>query len=291
MDRRTFIGTITAATLLSSRLNWAAADEHKIEKIGVQLYTVRDEMKRDFEGTIARVAQTGYREVEFAGLFDHSPQDVKAILDRHGLVAPSSHVTYKSLEVDFPKTLEGAHIIGQSYIVCPWIADEVRNSPDGWKRAAETFNRAGEASRKAGIQFGYHNHNFEFVPTSDGRLAYDLLLEETDAKLVQMEMDLCWISVAGYDPLKYFHRYPGRFPMVHVKDVKKIPEHKNADLGTIEGVSSDMTEVGSGVIDWKRIFARADEAGLKHYFVEHDGPKMPFDSIKTSFDYLQKLRF
>jgi sugar phosphate isomerase/epimerase len=291
MDRRTFIGTITAATLLSSRLNWAAANEHKIEKIGVQLYTVRDEMKRDFEGTIAKVAQIGYREVEFAGLFDHSPQEAKVMLDRHGLVAPSSHIPYKDLGADWPKTLEGAQVIGQSYIVCPMIDDEVRKAPDGWKRAAETFNRAGEASKKAGIQFAYHNHNFEFVPTSDGRLAYDVLLEETDPKLVQMEMDLCWISVAGYDPLKYFQRYPGRFPMVHVKDVKKIPERKGSEPAAIEDVSLGMTEVGSGVIDWKRIFAHADEGGLKHYFVEHDEPKAPFESIKTSFDYLQKLRF
>jgi sugar phosphate isomerase/epimerase len=292
MDRRTFIGTITAATLVSSRLNWAAAAEHKIDKVGVQLYTVRDDMQRDFEGTIARVAKIGYREVEFAGLFDHSPKDVKAMLDRNGLTAPSSHIPYKALGADWPKTLEGAQVLGQKYIVCPMIDEDVRNAPDGWKRAAEAFNRAGEASQKAGIQFAYHNHNFEFVPTPGGKLAYDVLLDETDPKLVQMELDLCWISVAGQDPVKYFHRYPGRFPLVHVKDVKEIPQAKGGQPVPLDYVvSTDMTEVGSGVIDWKRIFADGNEAGLKHYFVEHDKPKAPFESIQKSFAYLHTLRF
>lgn len=290
MDRRTFIGTITAATLLSNRLSWAAS-EHKFEQIGLQLYTVREEMKRDFEGTLSKVAKIGYREVEFAGLFDHSPQDVKAMLDRHGLTAPSSHVPYKALGTDWPKTIEGAQVMSQIYIVCSSVDDDIRKSSDGWKRAAETFNRAGEASKNAGIQFAYHNHTFEFVPAGDGRLPYDILLEETDPKLVQMEMDLCWITVAGEDPLKYFHRYPGRFPLVHVKDVKKIPERRGSEPVATEHVSPDMTEVGSGVIDWRRIFADRDEAGLKHYFVEHDEPKAPFESIKTSFDYLHNLRF
>jgi sugar phosphate isomerase/epimerase len=291
MDRRTFIGTITAATLLSSRLNWAAVKDHKIEKIGVQLYTVREEMKHDFEGTLARVAKIGYREVEFAGLFDHSPRDVKSMLDRNGLTAPSSHVPYKTLGATWPQTLEDAHVLGQSYIVCPSVDEDVRKSPDGWKRVAEAFNRAGEASKKAGIQFAYHNHTLEFVPGTDDKLIYDELLAETDPKLVQMEMDLCWITVGGQDPVKYFQRYPGRFPMVHVKDVRKIPEHKGSQPASTDEAYLGMTEVGSGVIDWKRIFANADEAGIKHYFVEHDQPKAPFESITASFEYLHGLRF
>jgi sugar phosphate isomerase/epimerase len=276
MDRRTFLGTITAATLMSSRLGWAVPEgERKLDKIGLQLYTVRNQLKQDFEGTIAKVAEAGYREIEFAGLFDHGPKEVRAILDRHGLAAPSSHIEFKLLGDEWPKMLEAAHVLGQSFIVCPWVDEKLRHEPDGWKHIAETFNRAAAESKKAGIQFAYHNHDFEFKP-ENGKLPYDILLAETDANLVQMEMDLCWITVGGQDPLTYFKRHPGRFPMVHVKDMKK---------------SGEMADVGSGSIDFKRIFAQSDTAGIQHYFVEHDEPKAPFESIKNSYEYLRRLRF
>jgi len=289
VDRRTFLWTVTATTLLAHRLSWAAA-EHQIERIGIQLYTVRDAMQRDFDGTLAQVAAIGYKEVEFAGYFGRSPKDIRSLLDRLGLTSPSTHVDYEVLGDRWPKEIETSRVIGQSYIICPWIPEEVRNQPDGWKHAAETFNRAGEASKKAGIQFGYHNHWFEFYPVN-GKRPYDLLLEECDPNLVKMEMDLCWIEVGGGDPLDYFRRYPGRFPLVHVKDVKKIPRGKESGGQDFGSSLPGMTEVGSGVIDWKTIFAQADEAGIKHYFVEHDNPKVPFDSIRTSFNYLNQLRF
>ena len=290
MDRRTFLGTMTAATLLTRRLGFAA-DDHKIEKIGLQLYTVRDLMKQDFDGTLAKVAATGYKEVEFAGYFDHSPKDVRAAVDRHGLTAPSAHIEYKSLSDDkFPAIIEAAKVVGHEYLVNPWIEEEIRKQPDAWKHAAETFNRAGEASKKAGIQFAYHNHWFEFLPVN-GKLPYDILLTECDPNLVKMELDLCWITVGGQDPLKYFDRYPGRFPLVHVKDVKRIPPVTAGGAQDFGSSMKDMTEVGSGIIDWKKIFAQSDKAGIKHYFVEHDNPKKPLESIKTSYDYLARLRF
>ena len=280
---------MTAATVLSRQLSWAA-DDHKIEKVGVQLYTLREVMKQDFEGKLATVAEIGYREVEFAGYNDHTPQEGRAMLDRHGLSGPSAHVEYKSLGEKWPSVLDDAHVVGHKYLVNPYIDDDVRKQPDGWKRAAATFNRAGEASQKAGIQFAYHNHWFEFAPVN-GKLPYDILLEECDPKLVQMEMDLCWITVGGQDPLKYFQQYPGRFPLVHVKDLTAIPK-VDASGGQNFGDSlPEMTEVGSGIIDWKKIFAQADKAAIKHYFVEHDHPNAPFESIKTSYEYLAKLRF
>jgi len=266
---------MTAATVLSSRLGWSVSGERKLDKIGLELYTVRDLMKNDFEGTLAKVAEIGYQEVEFAGLFDHTPKEVRTMLDRHGLTAPASHVPYKLLDTEWPKTLEDAHVIGQNFIVCPFIDEKLRSEPGGWKRVGETFNRAGEASKRASIQFGYHNHNFEFKP-ENGKLPYDILLADTDPNLVKMEMDLFWITKGGQDPLKYFDRYPGRFPLVHVKDMKK---------------DGEMTEVGSGSIDFKRIFAQSEKAGIQHYFVEHDQPKAPLDSSKTSFEYLERLRF
>jgi sugar phosphate isomerase/epimerase len=292
MNRRSFLETATtvgAAALFNPRIAWGA--DHKIDDIGAQLYTVRDEMKVDFEGSLAKVAAIGYKEVEFAGYFDHSPKDVRAAIDRHGLVSPGCHVAYDTLGDQWPGQIESAKVIGQNYIVCPWIPEDLRKDKDIWKKAAETFNRAGEASKKAGIQFAYHNHWFEFLPV-DGKLPYDFLLENCDANLVKMELDLCWITVAGGDPIQYFNRYPGRFPLVHVKDMRKLPKVTAAGGQNFgDSLKADMTEVGSGIIDWKRIFAHSGTAGIKHYIVEHDKPAAPFDSLKISYEYLRQLRW
>jgi sugar phosphate isomerase/epimerase len=290
MDRRSFLGTVTAATLLSRKLAWAAG-ERKLERIGVQLYTLRSEMAKDFAGTLGKVASIGYKEVEFAGYFDHSPPEVRKTLDSVGLAAPAAHVNYETLGDRWAGVLEAAKAIGHTYIVIPSIPEAMRSQADAWKQAAEKFNRAAEASQNAGIQFAYHNHYFEFAAV-DGKLPYDILLAETDPNLVKMEMDLCWITVGGQDPLAFFSRYPGRFPLVHVKDIKKIPA-KGAfrKAASASERTADQTDVGSGAIDWKRIFARSDEAGIKHYFVEQDDPRSPFDSIKNSYAYLRDLRF
>jgi len=291
MNRRSFVQTATvagAATLLASRFAWAA-DDHKIDKVGVQLYTVRDLMKDDFEGTIAKVAAIGYKEVEFAGYFGRTPQQVRAVIDKNGLKAPSTHVQYDELDDKFPGVIDASKTIGLDYIICPWIPENLRKSPDIWKQAADKFNHSGEQAKKAGMQFGYHNHWFEFLKT-DGKLPYDELLRLCDKDLVKMEMDLCWISTTGTDPVKYFEKYPGRFPLVHVKDVKTMPKIGTGGAQNF-GDTVDLTEVGSGVIDWKRIFDHAKQAGIKHYIVEHDHPKQPLDSIKGSYEYLAKLRF
>jgi sugar phosphate isomerase/epimerase len=302
MNRRTFLETattVTAATLLANKFSWAAA-EHKIEHLGVQLYTVRDAIAKDFDGSLAKVAAAGYKEVELAGFdfaggkvsyFGKTPKEMRAALDHHGLVAPSTHVNYASLAPEnFPEVLEASKVLGHKYIVNPWVEEEIRNQPDGWKHVTETFNRVGETSKNAGFQFGYHNHWFEFLPAKDGKLPYDIILEGCDPKLVNMEMDLCWITSAGADPVKYFDRYPGRFPLVHVKDLKKIPSVTTGGSQNF-GDTVDLTEVGSGIIDWKKLFTHADKAGIKVFIVEHDHPTAAFDSIKTSHDYLEKLRF
>jgi sugar phosphate isomerase/epimerase len=296
MNRRSFLETclggaaVGAGALLSQRLAWGAAPgEHKLDRIGVQLYSVRDAMARDFDGTVAKVAAIGYKEVEFAGYFGKTPKEVRAVIDRNALSSPATHVPFDVLGDKWPEQIESAHAIGQDYIVCPWIPEEIRKAPDGWKRAVDTFNRAGEMSGKAGVQFAYHNHWFEFIPV-DGKLPYDYLLENCDAKFVKMEMDLCWITVGGGDPLKYFAKYPGRFPLVHVKDVKTMPK-VTASGGQDFGNSVDLASVGDGVIDWKRIFVHSEEAGIKHYIVEHDRPKDPFASIASSYEYLRGLRW
>src|SRR5436305_2559871 len=281
VDRREFLGS-TAAVALVSRFGWAAS-EHRIEKIGLELYTVRDILTKDFEGTLAKVAKIGYKEVELAGYLNDLPnvnpsvKRVKEMLDSDALTAPSSHVAYNMLSAEnWPKVIEASRVLGHEYIVNPSIDRELTKTSDGWKRAAETFNRAGEESQKSGIQLGYHNHVEEFKALPDGKLPYDILLTESDPKLLKMEIDLGWAHEAKADPLAYFAKYPGRFPLVHVKD---FDQH---DM---------MTEVGSGVIDWKAIFAKAEVAGIKHYFVEHDEPMLPFESILKSYNYLKQLSF
>lgn len=277
IDRREFVGTMGAlavgAVLPACRM---ARPATRLSKIGVQLYTVRDLMKKDVEGTLAAVAAAGYKEVEFAGYFDKSPAEIKAMLDRHGLTAPAVHTGSIAAD-DWSKALAAANVVGHKYIVVPWIPEERRKTLDDWKRVAADFNRVAAAAQAAGVQFGYHNHDFEFQLV-EGRVPFDVLLAETDPTLVQLEIDLYWITKGGHDPLAYFARWPGRVPLVHVKDSMGPPEHRQVD-------------VGSGSIDWKRIFAKSQQAGIKHYFVEHDQPADPLTSIKASCDYLKRLEF
>jgi sugar phosphate isomerase/epimerase len=280
------MGHVTAQLAAAGLLR---AQGKSIERLGVQLYTVRDLMAKDFEGTLAKVAGLGYKEVEFAGYFKQSPQQVKAILARHALASPSTHVDYASLGDGFAKVVEASATIGHRYIVNPWLEEDLRKQPDVWKRVAATFNRAGEISKKAGIQFAYHNHHFEFVPAG-GVMPFDVLLKECDPDLVKMELDLCWITVARQDPLTYFRRYPGRFPLVHVKGLKKLPD--GPPPVPFEQAIPEIADVGAGdIIDWKRIFAASREAGIRHYFVEHDQPASPLDSLQASARYLSGLRF
>jgi len=277
INRREFVQTIAGVGMATVFCRSPrTAHPARLDRIGLQLYTVRDQMKADFEGTLARVAEIGYKEVEFAGYFNHSPADVRAILDKHGLSAPSAHVGDTSPDA-WKASLDAARTIGHEYIVVPWIPQEKRMTLDGWKQVAAEFNRAAQAAHGAGIQFAYHNHDFEF-PKLEGQVPYDVLLQNTDPTLVQLEIDLYWITKAGQDPLTYFARWPGRIPLVHVKDSAGPPEHT-------------MVDVGQGKIDWKRIFAKKDQAGIKHAFVEHDQPPQPFEDIAVSARYLKALEF
>lgn len=276
MDRRTFLtrtGTALAAAVLPRSTR--ALAPAKLRHIGLQLYTVRRELAQDFEGTLARVAAIGYREVEFAGYFNKAAPEVRAALDRTGLRAPSAHVPLDLLGGNWRGALEEAHVIGHRYLVVAWIPAEERRTLDGYKRVAELFNRAGAEARATGIRFAHHNHEYEFAPV-EGRVPYDVLLAETDPAHVAFEMDLFWIVKGGGDPLAYFARYPGRFPLVHVKDMD---------------AQRRMVDVGRGAIDFKRIFAQRAKAGIRHYFVEHDEPADPYASIRASYEYLKRMEF
>ena len=281
MNRRSFLGTALAGALGSlfpAAPAVACAPGRKLSNIGLQLYTVRRQLAADFEGTLGRVAALGFREVEFAGYHGRGPAQVKSALRRHRLSAPSAHTTTAELRGDLERVVEAALLVGHEYLACGYVPAEERRSLDDYRRLADLLNRAGERARRAGIQLCYHNHDFEFEPAS-GQVPYDLLLARTDARLVRMELDLYWIAKAGRDPLDYFSKHPGRFPLLHVKDMDATPRRH-------------FTEVGRGVIDFKSIFAAARSAGVRHYFVEQDEtPASPFDSARVSLEYLRRLRF
>jgi sugar phosphate isomerase/epimerase len=281
ISRRSFLGVVPLALAGGACFSPTAFDARpavgRLNKIGLQLYTLRNEMKADFMGTLEKVAATGYKEVEFAGYFDRKPQEVKAVLDRLGLTAPSTHVPLASVQKDLDSAIETAKIIGHKFAVCPYLMPNERQTLADYQKLVPIFNRAGEACKKAGIQFAYHNHDFEFAPL-DGRVPFDMLLAETDPELVKIELDLYWITKAGQDPLAYFEKHPGRFPLVHVKDMDNTAK-------------KDFTEVGRGTIAFKKIFARSNRGGIRHYFVEQDQSSSPLESIKISYDYLSKLDF
>src|SRR5580704_3175673 len=292
MHRRTFIESSIAAALVSATARPAWGAVHHIDRLGLQLYTVRDLMKQDFDGTIAGVAKIGYKEVEFAGYFGKTPKEAKAVIDANGLTSPSAHHPIDALESKLPEIIEGAHVIGQKFIVCPYL-DAKSRTADGYKRLAESCNKVGEATKKAGIQFAYHNHSFEFekVDGLDGKLPFDYLLTQTNPKFVKIEMDLCWITVGGQDPIAYFNKYPGRFPLVHVKDWSKEGSDPGGNEGAVgHAVTGHIANVGSGSIDWKNIFAHSGKAGIQHYFVENDEAKSLADP-QASYEYLSKLQF
>ncbi len=292
MHRRTFIESSIAAALVSATARPAWGAVHHIDRLGLQLYTVRDLMKQDFDGTITGVAKIGYKELEFAGYYGKSPKEVRALLDANGLTSPSAHHSIELLDKNLQEILDGAQVIGQKFIVCPYL-DAKSRTADGYKHLAESCNRVGEATKKAGIQFAYHNHSFEFekVDGLDGKLPFDYLLAQTDPKLVKIEMDLCWMNVAGQDPVSYFKKFSGRFPLIHVKDWSKEGSGSRDYEGAVgHPVTGHITNVGGGSIDFKKIFAQSGKAGIEHYFVENDDAKS-LDDPKASYDYLAKLQF
>ncbi|MGH7700982.1 MAG: sugar phosphate isomerase/epimerase family protein [Gemmatimonadales bacterium] len=275
IDRREFLQWSVGA-VAASRFPYPVSRD-RLDRIGIQLYSVRNAMREGFDGTLARVAELGYAEVEFAGYFGRTPEQVRQVLERTGLSAPATHLPFDLLGGDWEAALDAAARTGHRYLVVAWIPEESRRTLDDWKRVAERFNRAGEAARARNLVFGYHNHHFE-LRSVEGRRPLDLLLAETEPANVVFELDLYWCVMAGGDPLAFFAAHPGRFPLVHVKDSAGPPDHR-------------MVNVGRGTIDFKAIFARRRQAGIRHAFVEHDNPADPFAFARASLEYLKRLEF
>jgi sugar phosphate isomerase/epimerase len=270
-------------------LGWGAADgaaasrAPRIDRPGLQLYTVRTELARDFGATLARIAVMGYREVELAGNFGQSTAAIRSRLADLGLTAPSAHVGDALLGPEAPRVIDEALACGHRYLVQPWVDPAHWRDLDGWRRRADAFNRAGEACRRAGLQFCYHHHHFEFA-TLQGERPFDLLLSRCDAALVRFELDLFWTAVARQDPLALLRAHPQRFPLVHLKQLRALPRLAGNDVLSLDMAEAGalMTEVGPGVIDFAALLADPASRDIRHFFVEHDRPARPLASTEAS---------
>jgi len=289
LNRREFltsVGAMAGVTMcrpsgaLPASSTAAATTRTRLDRIGIQLYSVRRDMQRDFEGTLARIAEIGYREVEFAGLFGRTPAQVRGLLEKLKLTAPSTHLDFNQMRgPGLDALLDSSKELGHEFFATAWIDASLRRTRDEWSAVAREMNRVGERARARGLRFAFHNHDYELKPI-DGRVPLEILLEETDPALVSFEMDIYWLVKGGGDPVAYIRQYPTRFAMLHVKDSAGPPDHR-------------MVDVGDGTIDFGRIL-RADlqqRHAVRHVFVEHDQPTDPMLFARKSFDYLSKLEF
>lgn len=261
--------------------------------IGIQIYTVRDAAAKDLPGTLRTIADIGYRELELAGQPALPVAEMRKHVADCGLAVPSMHTNMQDLQKNAQQRIDYAKALGTQHLVCsfPYNADgrTIPNSSlaagmtlDDWKWNIDQLNRFGELARKSGIRFGYHNHNIEFR-SYDGVVAFDEMLRLTDPKLVTFELDIAWVVTAGHDPVKYLKKHSDRISLLHVKDVRK-------DAQTTIELKAQTTEVGSGKVDWKALFAATKPGQIKHYFVEQENfERSPLEAIRISFDYLSKL--
>lgn len=277
--------------------------------IGLQLYTLGDGLRSDLDGQLAQLSKMGYGAVELAGYLGRSPQDLRAAFDRAGLKCPSSHVQAVSSAAqpglaDIDKVIADAKVIGIEHIVLPMFAipAHIDMTPkpgeervtvmgrlaaqltaDDWKATARLLNAKGATLNKAGLTMGYHNHNVEFAPVG-GSTGLEILLKETDPALVQFEMDVGWVVAGGHDPFALLKAHPRRFRQMHVKDVR-------ATTKTNYAFQQDPTEIGSGILDWKRLLPAAYAAGVRGFFVEQEPPfeRPRIEAARISVEYLSAL--
>jgi sugar phosphate isomerase/epimerase len=292
MKRRQFLKTALASTLASSAAFQALAlsqNNRYRKEIGIQLYTLRNELKEDTIGTIKAVADAGYKQVEPYG-FPNAELMIQAAKD-NGMAVNSSHFDWEAVTnpskkgtTPFGKTLEEAKKVGLTHLVVPYVHEENRTNLDAYKRLAENCNRAALKAKEAGIQLSYHNHAFEFQPQQSGKTGYDILMNEF-APEMKFEMDVFWVVIGGADPVKLIKNLKGRVSQLHLKDVKK-----GMSLPEFGKVPNDaFKELGNGSIDMEPIIQAADKAGVAHCHVEQDQSPHPIKSIQQSIQYLGEM--
>lgn len=248
-----------------------------MSKIGLQLYSIKELTEKDFLGTLREVGEIGYDGVEFAGFFNTPAKELKKVMDDIGLVPCGSHTAVDLLKEDLDNVIEYNLEINNPYIICPSLPKEMCDSADAYKETAQLFNEIGQKCKDNGLQFGYHNHAFEFEKF-DGQYGLDILLSNTDPQLVQMELDTYWVEYAGLKSVDFMNKYSEHFKtLIHIKDMKSLEDKVN-------------TEIGKGVIDFKEIVQVAKDLGIQWYIVEQEAFDIPqLDSIKESLEYLRGI--
>jgi len=276
--------TVAAGAAMATTKIWAADALAWPKPIGLEIYTVRDEFAKDPAGTLKKVGAIGYREVEIPP--DIPASTLKSYLRAANLTAPSAYAPKVPTDVEsWKRTLDQVHAYGVHFIV---VGDDPKLDADAWKRRTDLFNECGRLAQSAGMQFCYHAHEHEFAPLGETS-GYDIMLKRCDPKLLKMEMDVFWATYAGQNPVDYFQKHPGRFPLLHVKDFKPGFATSTAGFPYNAG-PNPFAPVGQGRIDWLKIFAHARQAGVEHIFVEQDRCDTdPFEAAKMSFDYLKNL--
>lgn len=289
-NRREFL-KISAAGSISMMLFGATgckssvAVDRKSFGVGIQLYTIRDAMSADVPGTLKKVSDIGYKNLELAGYADgkfygFAPAEFKKMVNDLGMEVLSSHAAVESTGItpETAKAMADAHAeVGVKYCVQPWV-NEPDRTIETYKKMIADWNEVGRIMKGVGIQFAYHNHNFEFANIDGVVPYYDIFMPEMDADLITMELDLFWASKAGQDPIAMFNKYPGRFQLLHFKDMK------TNEAPFFDVIKDDVCAVGEGVIDFKKILTAKEVAGAKYIFVEDDnqGNGKPFEAIETS---------
>lgn len=279
-------GMLSAGIFLApSLIGCKSTQSASTKEVGLQLYTLREEIGKDVNGVIGKVAEAGYKNVETYGysreakFWGLDPSAFRNLLNNNNLVSTSGHYDFNGYFRDgnddvIKSYIEGGSAIGQQYITAPYIIEPLRPDADAYRGIAEKLNRAGELCKSANMQLAYHNHDFEFQSWGD-TTGYEILLNETDPELVKMELDLYWVVRAGLQPEEMFRKNPGRYVMWHVKDMDKADRTKN-------------TEIGSGSIDYKEIFKHAELSGVEYFFVEQENFAMdPYGSIQKSINYVK----
>lgn len=287
--RRDFVKTATtglALTALTGKLMGQAHDslfgERNMKEFGLQLYTVRDVMPKDPKGVLKQVAAMGYKQVEsFEGekgmFWGMKNTEFKKYMDDLGMQIISSHC---NIEKDFENKAHEAAEIGMKYLIDPWVGPQ--KDIDTFKKFADKFNEAGEVCKKAGLRFAYHNHDYPFAPL-DGQVPLDVMIQNTDAAIVDFEMDIYWVVTAGEDPIKWFNKYPNRFRLCHIKDRKKNAPLSDKDASCV---------AGQGEIDFQKILDAGKKNGLQYDIVEqeHYDNMTSLEAAKGNAAYLKKLK-
>ena len=292
-SRRLFMGASAAAVGLTACGGGTKVATSKIDKVGIQTYTLREIFEPDPVGTLTMIKEVGYDYVELNGrnFAKTSVEDLAVMVKDTGLYSPATHISYDNA-VNMPEaTAKACQTLGCKFAIVPWV-DEAQRKKEDWVRHAKAFDEAGKIMRENGVRLAYHNHQFEFDDLGGGETAMNILIEQTSPENLDFELDLFWAALASSDVEGLFKKGQGRFKLCHIKDMKGNPKAFVESRDYADIVKNIMVNVGEGELPFESYFALNDISGLEYFITEHDNPAKPFrNSIKTSHDAVRAMRF